>query len=75
MPEITPNLTEELSRLFEGHPVRRMSRGLRYLFMEYLVTNAEMTHYNELTSWFADLTYDLGALMEFLDVAEEEYKS
>lgn len=72
MPEISPKLTNELQALLEGHPPKRMCRVLRCLLMEYLVTNSELTQCNELPDFFTDLVYDLDALMNFLDVAEEE---
>lgn len=73
-PNINPKLAEELNSLFRGHPVQRLNRGLRCLFMDFLITNSEQTGYNELPSYFSDLVYDLAGLMDFLDVAEQEWK-
>lgn len=74
METISPKLVNELQALLECHPPKRLCKGLRCLLMEYLVTNSELTD-NELPSFFNDLVYDLGALMEFLDLAEDEFKS
>ena len=74
METIPPKLVNELQALLDHHPPKRIGRVLRCLFMEYLATNSELTD-SELPSFFGDLVYDLGALMEFLDVAEEEWES
>ena len=73
MEKITPKIAKELEALLDYHPARRLSRGLRSLFMDYLITNGQLGEFNELPSYFDDLVYDLNALLEFLDVADEEW--
>lgn len=69
--EITPageTLEVQLTRFFEYHPPGRLSRNLRRMMMEFLMTDQGIEAF-----YLKDLLYDLDGLFDVLDNAATDY--
>lgn len=67
---LSETLLREFSNFLEAVPARRLSRGLRNVFIAYV--REEMNIGFQL--FFDDFVRDLDLLFDLLDVIEDEYK-
>lgn len=65
---ISPRLASELGTMFYYHPPKTLSRNLRKMFMDYVITELEVGA----SDYCEELILGLNWLFNFLDVAEEE---
>jgi hypothetical protein len=67
--ELTPELKEAYLQFLQSTPPSRLSRGLRHIFLDYLVY-----HHQWLPLDFHEILLDLNKLFDLLDHAARETK-
>jgi hypothetical protein len=66
---LSPRLNEAFIRFLQYHPPARLSKNMRGLLLEFLMNETPAD-----SRYLSKTLFDLEALFELLDVAQEEWK-
>jgi hypothetical protein len=65
--KVSKKLEQEFTHFLETHPAKRVNRGLRVVWMHFLENAIDGVQPK-----MDDMIFDIGGLMELLDVAQDE---